>query len=117
MHKKYVSEIIMQLNCSIDSMVGLRFHAMAKVSPDCILVHGGRHFKSKDNVTGAVYVFTRVSPDDKKLKWYEVPQEESVRRFGHQLVFDEEGKKVFVVGGFESDSDKSVCTIRELKFC
>ena len=106
----------MQKDCSLDSMVGLRFHAMAKVSPDCILVHGGRHFKSKDNISDAVYVFAKASPSDKRLKWHKVPLEESVGRFGHQLVFDEKGEKIFAVGGFESDSDKSVCTISELKF-
>ena len=28
-------------------MIGLRRHAMAAVAPDCVLVHGGEHFKTK----------------------------------------------------------------------
>ena len=31
----------------IEVMIGLRHHAMVDVAPDCILVHGGEHFKSK----------------------------------------------------------------------
>lgn len=31
----------------IEVMIGLRYHAMVAVAPDCIIVHGGEHFKSK----------------------------------------------------------------------
>jgi len=31
----------------IEVMIGLRYHAMAAVTPDCVIVHGGEHFKSK----------------------------------------------------------------------
>ena len=31
----------------MEVMIGLRHHAMIAVAPDCVLVHGGEHFKTK----------------------------------------------------------------------
>jgi hypothetical protein len=31
----------------MEVMIGLRHHAMVAVAPDCVLVHGGEHFKTK----------------------------------------------------------------------
>ena len=93
-------------------MGGLRFHAMLDLTPDCILVHGGRNFKAKpsDNVNGYLYACMVVSG---KSDWYKVPTlEDFIPRFGHTLIFHE--SQLYVVGGFLSDQDKSVAAIQNI---
>ena len=92
------------------SMGGLRFHAMLALTSDCVLVHGGRNFKAKptDNVNGCLYACLIV---DGKSDWFNVPLLEGcIPRFGHKLIFFED--RLYIVGGFSSDQDKTVATTR-----
>ena len=50
-----------------------------------------------------------------KFHWYRVPLLEAVPRFGHQLVMDDAGDRLFAVGGFITDLDKSVASIQEIR--
>ena len=93
-------------------MGGLRFHAMLDLTPDCILVHGGRNFKAKptDNVNGCLYACLVV---DGKSDWFIVPLLEGyIPRFGHKLIFFDH--HLYVVGGFSSDRDKSIGPIQNI---
>ena len=95
-------------------MGGLRFHAMLALTPDCILVHGGRNFKAKpsDNVNGYLYACLIV---EGKSNWYNVPfLEHIIPRFGHELIFHESA--LYVVGGFSSDQDKSIGDVTKVSF-
>ena len=95
-------------------MGGLRFHAMLALTPDCILVHGGRNFKAKpsDNVNGHLYACLIV---EGKSNWYKVPFLEGfIPRFGHEMVFYD--SDLYVVGGFSSDQDKTVEEVKKLTF-
>ena len=93
-------------------MGGLRFHAMLDLTPDCILIHGGRNFKAKpsDNVNGCLYACMVVCG---KSDWYSVPILEGfIPRFGHTLIFYE--SQVYAVGGFSSDQDKSIAATQKI---
>ena len=93
-------------------MEGLRFHAMLDLTPDCILVHGGRNFKAKptDNVNGSLYACMVI---DEKSDWYKVPFAGNIiPRFGHSLVFYE--SELYVVGGFSSDLDKRIEDVQKI---
>ena len=95
-------------------MRGLRFHAMLVLTPDCILLHGGRSFKTKpsDSVNGFLYACL---VEDGKPNWYPVPfLEECIPRFGHKLVFN--GSDLYVVGGFSSSQDKRVSASQKISF-
>ena len=93
-------------------MPGLRFHAMLALTADCILVHGGRHFKGKpsDNVNGLLYACLI---DNGTPTWYNVPfAKKFIPRFGHTMVFN--GSSLFLVGGFSSQTDKCICEPQKL---
>ena len=95
-------------------MGGLRFHAMLALTADCILVHGGRNFKSKpsDNVNGHIYACLIV---EGRSNWYNVPFVELfIPRFGHNLILYE--SSLYVVGGFQSDQDKTVAITQKFTF-
>ena len=95
-------------------MSGLRFHAMLALTPDCILVHGGRNFKAKpsDNVNGYLFACLIV---EGRSNWYNVPfLEVNIPRFGHELVFYE--SELYVVGGFASDQDKIIKDVMKISF-
>ena len=98
----------------VSPMIGLRFHAMLGLGRDCVLIHGGRHFKSKDNISGTLFAFVRIGRN--KSSWFEVPLEEKVFRFGHQIALTDDGRLISV-GGFSSDSDKDVAPTQEIKIC
>ena len=93
-------------------MRGLRFHAMLVLTPDYILLHGGRSFTTKpsDSVNGFLYACL---VEDGKPHWYPVPfLEECIPRFGHTLVFN--GSDLYIVGGFSSSQEKRVSTSQKI---
>ena len=108
--KQLKGKVLEAIGQPLKAMMGLRFHAMLAVTPDCILVHGGRHFKSKDNVSDVLYVFTKINGS--KGHWYRVVGAKPVSRFGHSL-FTEDAR-LFAVGGFRSDLDKSTAPVEEI---
>ena len=93
------------------SLHGLRHHAMTSVTSDLVLVHGGQHFKARpqENVSCDLYACV-TGP-----RWFKIPTEEKLPRFGHALIVHKD--QLFVVGGFTSETDKNVAETKIVNVC
>lgn len=102
-HARAKEELFKSANKSMRRMMGLRYHAMLILDSDCILVHGGRHFKamSGKDVNGHFFL-CRLGKDSEQ--WTRL-QFKIVPRYGHSMVLL--GPNLYIIGGFSSDSDKS----------
>ncbi len=95
---------------SLPRMIGLRYHAMIVLSPDCSVVHGGRHFKAMTgkDVNGHFFV-CHLNKAEESWKQIVTPV---IPRFGHTLVLHE--GCIYIIGGFARESDKNVAPIEKL---
>ena len=99
-------------------MIGLRYHSMLSLTPECFLIHGGRNFKgiSSKNINCLLYAGIRQHPFSKcVVKWYKVVDSNTdviAPRFGHTMaVIDNE---IFAIGGFEKESAKKPAPVKKL---
>ena len=96
-------------------MIGLRYHSMLSLTPECFLIHGGRHFKgiSSKNINCQLYAGIRQHPFSKcVVKWYKVDSDMIAPRFGHTMaIIDNE---IFAIGGFEKEFDKKPAPVKKL---
>lgn len=97
-------------------MIGLRYHSMLSLTPECFLIHGGRHFKgiSSKNINGQLYAGIRQHPFSKcVVKWYKVINSDVMApRFAHTMAVIE--NEIYTIGGFEKESDKKPAPVKKL---
>ena len=88
----------------LKSMMGLRYHAMTIIDSNTIVIHGGRNFKaiSGKDVNANMYLWKKEGMED---SWYLCQFSAPSSRFAHTLIADEDGKRLFIFGGFESEQD------------
>ena len=58
---------------------------MTAVSPSCVLVTGGEHFKGRHNISSSVLVCL-YSRDDRAASWYRLKAEAAGGRAAHSMV-------------------------------
>ena len=100
--KKLVLEQITTLE-KLKVMIGLRYHAMAILDSNCVLIHGGRNFKciSGKDINANTYLWKKEKMGE---AWYLLqPIAAPLSRFAHTLIAEE--SRVFIFGGFESEQD------------
>ncbi len=92
---------------------GLRHHAMCAVAHDCILIHGGRHFKATptNNVSGVLYACC--GNRQSGVKWYIVNVKTEFKRFSHTLFAHD--NELYIYGGFSCDKDKQPSKLFKLE--
>lgn len=92
-------------------MMGLRYHAMLVLAPDCLLIHGGRHFKAMNgkDVNGQFFL-GRLENDDQE-NWCKLQPSFVAPRFGHALMLHK--KCIYIIGGFKSDADQNTAEVEK----
>ena len=94
-------------------MMGLRYHAMLVLTPDCILIHGGRHFKaiSSKNVNDGFYLCS-LGKKEGEESWVQLLIRPTIPRFAHTICLVND--QLFIIGGFSSEDNKEAAKIEKV---
>ena len=86
---------------------------MLALTPDCILIHGGRHFKSisTKNINECFFLCS-LGKKPGEESWVQLLVQPSIPRFAHTICLV--NNKIFIIGGFSSEDDKEVSKIEKL---
>ena len=94
-------------------ILGLRYHAMLALTPDCILIHGGRHFKSISSKSiNDSFFLCSLGKKSGEESWAQLLVQPSIPRFAHTICLV--NNKIFIIGGFSNEDDKEASKIEKL---
>lgn len=93
-------------------MMGLRYHAMLALTSDCILIHGGRHFKaiSSKNINDGFFLCSLGKNGEES--WVQLDIQPSIPRFAHTMCLVNDD--IFIIGGFSSEDNKEAAKTEKL---
>ena len=86
---------------------------MLALTPDCILIHGGRHFKSisSKNINDSFFLCS-LGKKPGEESWAQLLVQPSIPRFAHTICLV--NNKIFIIGGFSNEDDKEASKIEKL---